>query len=53
MLADRSQLPRSYIADLEGARRNPSLRSLLRVSTALGVAIHELLREFPKTAGEL
>ena len=42
VLADRSQLPRSYIADLEGARRNPSLRSLLRIATALGLEIHEL-----------
>ena len=37
MLADRSQLPRSYIADIEGERRNPSLRTLIRVSNALGI----------------
>jgi len=46
-LAERSELPRSYIADLEGARRNPSIRSLLRISGALGVQIHELFLEPP------
>ena len=45
ILAERSQLPRSYIADLEGARRNPSLRSLVRVSTALGVPVYVLLMD--------
>lgn len=43
LLAGRSNLPRSYIADMEGARRNPSLRSLLRVANALGVPVHVLL----------
>ncbi len=42
LLAGRSKLPRSYIADMEGARRNPSLRSLLRVANALGVPLHVL-----------
>ena len=44
-LAERSQLPRTYIADVEGARRNPSLRTLLRVSNALGIPLHELFLE--------
>ena len=47
LLAERSQLPRSYIADLEGARRNPSLRSLLRLAGALGLSLHELFLEPP------
>ncbi|HEY3741796.1 MAG TPA: helix-turn-helix transcriptional regulator [Bryobacteraceae bacterium] len=42
VLAERCDLPRSYIADVEGERRNPSLRTLLRVSNALGIPIHEL-----------
>jgi transcriptional regulator with XRE-family HTH domain len=41
-LAERSKLPRTYIADLEGARRNPSLRTLVRVANALGVPLHDL-----------
>ncbi len=49
VLADLSQLPRSYIADIEGARRNPSLRSLLRVSNALGIPLHEFFEALPHT----
>ncbi len=48
VLAERCQLPRSYVADLEGARRNPSLRTLLRISNALGIALHELFFENPE-----
>ncbi len=44
-LADASNLPRTYIADIEGARRNPSLRSLLRVSTALEIPLHEFFQD--------
>jgi transcriptional regulator with XRE-family HTH domain len=46
-LAERCQLPRTYIADIEGERRNPSLRTLLRVSNALGIPVHELFLESP------
>ena len=42
ILAERSRLPRTYIADLEGARRNPSLRTLIRVANAFGVQIQDL-----------
>ena len=45
VLAERCQMPRSYVADIEGARRNPSLRTLLRVSNALGIALCELFAE--------
>ena len=41
-LADRCELPRTYIADIEGRRRNPSLRNLLRISNALGIALENL-----------
>ena len=47
-LAERSQLPRSYIADIEGGRRNPSLRSLLRIASALDIPLHELFLEPPQ-----
>ena len=43
VLAERSKLPRTYIADLEGARRNPSLLTLVRVADALGVPLRDLL----------
>lgn len=41
-LAERSGLPRTYVADMEGERRNPSLRNLVRVANALGVRVGEL-----------
>ena len=44
-LAERAELPRSYVADIEGARRNPSLRTLLRLASALGVTLRNLFGE--------
>jgi transcriptional regulator with XRE-family HTH domain len=34
---------RSYLADLELGRRNPSVRTLVKVANAFGVAVAELL----------
>lgn len=44
-LAEKAGLPRGYVGDIEGARRNPSLRTLLRVANALGVPIAELFSD--------
>ncbi len=44
-LAERSQVPRTYIADMEGGRRNPSLGTVLRVANALGVPLYQLFKE--------
>ena len=41
-LAEACNLPRTYVADLEGGRRNPSLRNLVRVANALGVTLAAL-----------
>ncbi len=41
-LAERAELPRTYLTDIEGQRRNPSLRTLLRVANALGVTLQDL-----------
>ena len=38
-LADRAELDRTYISGIERGRRNPSVRSLQRVSNALGVTL--------------
>lgn len=35
-------MQRSYLADLELGRRNPSVRTLVRVANAFGIAIHDL-----------
>ena len=44
-LAECADLPRGYVADIEGGRRNPSLRSLLRAANALGVPVQDLFGE--------
>lgn len=41
-LAQRSGVPRSYIADLEGERRNPSIATLLRIANGLEIPLAEL-----------
>ena len=45
MLAEHSEVPRSYIADLEGARRNPSVATLLRIANALRVPLNKLFEK--------
>ena len=37
-----TSMQRSYLADLELGRRNPSVRTLVRVANAFGIAEHEL-----------
>jgi len=44
-LADRAAMQRSYLADLETGRRNPSVRTLLKLANALGVSIRSLFDE--------
>ena len=41
-LAEGAALDRSYLAAIETGRRNPSVRSLLKIGNALGVRIREL-----------
>lgn len=38
-LAYRAELDRTYISGIERNRRNPSIRSLQRVATALGISL--------------
>lgn len=51
-LATRAGLPRSYVADVEGARRNPSLHTLLRLANALGVPLHQLFTPEAAASGK-
>jgi len=44
-LAERASIQRSYIADLETGRRNPSVRTLVKIANALGVSIRALFDE--------
>jgi len=41
-LAERAAMQRSYLADLELGRRNPSVRTLVKVANAFGIAVPEL-----------
>jgi transcriptional regulator with XRE-family HTH domain len=41
--AERAAMQRSYLAELELGRRNPSVRTLVKVANAFGVAVAELL----------
>lgn len=43
-LADRAQLHRTYVADVERGNRNPSLESITRIAGALDLKPSELLR---------
>jgi DNA-binding XRE family transcriptional regulator len=40
--AERAAIQRSYLADLELGRGNPSVRTLVRVANAFGIAVPEL-----------
>ena len=44
-LAEEADLDRSYIAGIEVGARNPSLKSLERLASALGVSLAELFRD--------
>lgn len=44
-LAFEAEMKRSYVSDLERGTRNPSLKAIGRLATALGVEPAELLRQ--------
>ena len=41
-LAEEAQMHRTYLGGIEVARRNPSLRNLIRIAQALGVTMSGL-----------
>jgi transcriptional regulator with XRE-family HTH domain len=44
-LAEEAGIHRTYLGGIETARRNPSLRNLIRIALALGVPVRELFQE--------
>jgi transcriptional regulator with XRE-family HTH domain len=44
-LAFEAGMKRSYVSDLERGTRNPSLKAIGRLATALGLAPADLLRQ--------
>ena len=43
-IADRAEMDRSHLADLEAGRGNPTLHILIRIARALDVDMAELFR---------
>jgi transcriptional regulator with XRE-family HTH domain len=44
-LAEEAGIHRTYLGSIETARRNPSLRNLIRIARALGVEMVNLFRD--------
>jgi len=44
-LAEEAGIHRTYLAGIETARRNPSLKNLIRIALALGIRMRELFGE--------
>jgi transcriptional regulator with XRE-family HTH domain len=44
-LADAAGLDRAYLSGLERGKRNPTLASLAKIAAALGLPLHELVKE--------
>jgi len=47
-LAERAALQRSYLGDLEVGRRNPSVRTLVKVANAFGISVPQLFESEAK-----
>jgi transcriptional regulator with XRE-family HTH domain len=44
-LAEEAGIHRTYLGGIETARRNPSLRNIIRIAVALGVPVAALFQE--------
>ncbi|MFP5431606.1 helix-turn-helix domain-containing protein [Sphingobium sp. ba1] len=44
-LADACGLDRTYVGGIERGERNPSLKNILKLASALDVALHELFND--------
>ena len=44
-LAEEAGIHRTYLGGIETARRNPSLRNIIRIASALGVPVAALFQE--------
>ena len=47
-LAEKAELDRTYISDVERGARNVSMMSMLRIARALGTTVSELTRGIKK-----
>ena len=44
-LAEEAEIHRTYLGGIETARRNPSLRNIIRIAIALRVTVKELFHD--------
>ena len=51
--ADRAKIHRTYVSDVERGERNISFRNLLRISSALGKPLSEIIAEAEEIAAGL
>ena len=49
LLAERTDLDRSYIAGIEAGLRNPSLKAIAKVARGLGTTLAHLFESVPAT----
>lgn len=52
-LAEKSDVSTSYIAEIELGRRNPSLNTLLKIATGLGIETYQLFVDRSKHENQL
>lgn len=48
--ADRCGFSQQYLSGLEKGRRNPTLKTMAELATALGIAVVDLFAELPEVA---
>ncbi len=51
LLAERARLHRTYVGGIERGLRNPTLRNIAKLATALGVPISDLFAGFDVSVG--
>lgn len=44
-LAEKADLDRTYISDIERGTRNPGIKNVVRLANALGISVSELCKE--------
>lgn len=43
-VSERSGLHRTYVSDIERGRRNPSLKTIVRIAAAMNMSVSDLMR---------
>lgn len=51
-LADRCGLHRTYIGGVERGEKNPTIRTMFRIASALAVPLHQLIADIEASEGQ-